>query len=584
MIKEAIEAHDFNVKYQGPVANTINSFTRYFEETIAKGKELGISGLNEATGKGYSIHMYDGKAAIALGEDKFVAKLVNAQIKKYKYKYKRTPDEKTLNEFTGGAQRAWESSQDSNKMTAKFYRDADPKHKGSKDTSRQKQRSLDFFEHDVSDLLYKEPIETMLSYDRSMLGKFAMKKHLGVDTMDDFVDTMKGLKLSDEEIQDFTAMIQTIGGFREISHYDDVTKKAAHMGSTVSSLLHTLGFLLPAVTEITNMAVTSGFRNAFKNLNASYKIMKKVGRGERLTQKELQAMGSFHDVGGIHWGKNANKFDTTGSLQELGSFQEMLDSGVHKLSLASGMPFATDMMRVASNMAAQDFIMDLALGTSKMTKANVKRMNTLGLDQADLDYIKSKITYKNGVPLLNQSKWKGNMSEKFDRATMASVYQSILEPDGMTLPRSFSDGNNIIVREIFGKFLRFPIDSIEKIMAKGISEADARVFLGNSMNIVMWSNILMAKNYVNGGDRYDGEDGEQKLMMDSIMMSTIVGGISVPFQFINQVTNKDAYGDTGGVVISDIQSFGSNFNAYGMKPAKYIISGIESLEIMEGIK
>ena len=70
--------------------------------------------------------------------------------------------------------------------------------------------------------------------------------------------------------------------------------------------------------------------------------------------------------------------------------------------------------------------------------------------------------------------------------------------------------------------MRFPVESYERLLLRGVQEADAKQLLALGGNVAMWTAILMAKDAIKDEEKqqYNKDDWETKLFKDSLLANS----------------------------------------------------------------
>jgi hypothetical protein len=428
-------------------------------------------------------------------------------------------------------------------------------------------------------------ILNMLTYSRAMGGKFGLKKFLGIEHKSEIVDRLKAAGVNEEkELKDLNAIIDTIAGFRESPRYEEDWEKLLHGASTLSSIMHTMGFGIPALTEVTSVVANTGFINTMGSLIPSFKGVMKAYKGT-LTDSDILEMSILREVGNHKFGADVNRMDVEGDLGIQHKVQAFGDTITHKMAQASGLTFLTDWGKAASELAGTKWIIQQAM-SGKLSKANLRRLNQNGISIDDLNIIKESLYTKGKFTGFKRANLSEELLDRFDRAKLNIVHNSIIHPDGFNLPRIMSEGTSQMSRTLNNslfKFMRFPIASYEALLLNGIATADAQQAIAVALNAAMWSQVLMAKDALNstftGKDkRYNSLDTDEdrlKLLQDVLFTLTPTGGLSSIGNLASQLTTGESLGgyrqNLGGVTLSDTQRIlkgEPEINLYGLKMVK----------------
>jgi len=401
-----------------------------------------------------------------------------------------------------------------------------------------------------------------------MGGRFALKKFLGVNNKGEVEAILRNIDgIKPEEVKAFNVLVDTVAGYREVVSYKDGWEKGLHSLSTVTSMLHTMNFGISAATEITTVVANTGFKNTVKTLIPGFKkTMEIYKRGGN--EADFRQLTVLQDVGAHKFGNEVNRFELGENFDKYGALQDTMNNVVHKEAQYSGLLMFTDWFKVSAQMASQNFIAESAKNIAKISKADRKRLNQIGLSDQHLTEL-NKHMYKDGkFTGLNRDKWSDELNEVVDRGSMTQAYNSILHPDGFTLPQIMTEGSSALTRTLNNsvlKFMKFPVASYEALLLQGISTLDAKVIVGTSLNMAMWSQIILAKDRLNtwGDDsklKYDldSDEGWYKLMIDSVQVMSVTGSLAAGGNMGSALLTGESmqgYSKSVGdsVVLSDMQ-------------------------------
>jgi hypothetical protein len=354
-----------------------------------------------------------------------------------------------------------------------------------------------------------------------------------------------------------------------------------------------LGFGVSSMTEISNIVSNTGLRNTLSNLSPSFKITMKAYKG-KLTEDDYIHMSILSDIGMGKFQTAVNRYDVEGSIDNLGWIQSKMDDIVQKEAKISGLMLFTDWFKVTAQMASHDFIAKAAKDITKISKADRNRLQTIGIDDKALTKL-NKVMWEDGkFQGLNKDKWGDELNEQVDLATKQQVFNSILHPDGATLPRVMTEGASSktrILNDTVFKFLKFPVASYEALLLKGLNNFDAKVATGTALNASLWAGILLAKDKLNNPDkpRYDldSDEGHQKLLQDTLLNMSITSGPMVGINFGSALIKQESiqgYNKTLGdsVVFSDINRLSRGDVPMNVGPLKFM-KILENLDLVNSI-
>jgi hypothetical protein len=263
--------------------------------------------------------------------------------------------------------------------------------------------------------------------------------------------------------------------------------------------------------------------------------------------------------GDANFNVKANRFEADGALDSVG-FQNKLDIAVQKSAVFSGLLPLTDMLRMTTAALSVDFLAGLSVLGKKISKADMKRMQDMGFDAEDLERIRTtlQVDAKGAIGNFNRSTW-GKLDEDITLAVMNNVERTILHPNGATLPKFMTnmDGGQFVPR-IMMKFMRFPFESYERLLVRGMQEADIKQLMGFAGNTAMWGGILMMKDAIRDPEdqKYSGSDGLGALAKDSFLYNSYTAlPVSMTDTFSGLLTGDNFTNDykyrVGGAVWGD---------------------------------
>ena len=122
---------------------------------------------------------------------------------------------------------------------------------------------------------------------------------------------------------------------------------------------------------------------------------------------------------------------------------------------------------------------------------------------------------------MDRGTW-GKLDEEMQAAVQITMDRVILEPSGATLPAFMTDmSGGAFIPRIFTKFMRFPMESIERMTYRGMQEMDAKRAIGIATNVAMWSAVLAAKDALRSEDKqiYANEENHMTLLKDAFLYS-----------------------------------------------------------------
>ena len=535
----------------------INEVLDYYESIYAKGNALGMEAFS-GIGKGYAKRIYNTQKFKEMGEQAVVDMLVEAQ---------RAKAIATNSLITPAIRDEWEQIARGtyrSVVNGDFRREqlTIPLGMPRQSTATSlKQRTVEAYDDDIIDLLEHDFRSTTMLYGLNTHGRLALKEKLGVDNDEQLMKMLDQLAengATSKEILDLKVVIETIKGTREVSKnpFDPFTR-AVKGASTISSAMHTLAFAIPTLTEVASISKEFGWSKTIDGLvGKPSEIYSMYRYGTPSEKNTIEMMVSYGDA---HFAQKANRFDVESTYDSVGKFQEFMDDVVRREAVFGGLLPLTDMLRMTTASLSVDFLARMSVA-KKISKTDEMRLNDMGFGLEDMARIRDtlKVAEDGRIGVTDRKKW-GKLDEEITLGVMTMVERTILHPNGATLPKFMTNMNEgQFIPRVMMKFMRFPFESYERLLVRGIQEADAKQLLALGGNMAMWTAILAAKDALREDDKkmYDDEDGELKLMRDSFLYNSFtslpVAGIDTlhGLAFGENLTNDYKY-RVGGAVQSD---------------------------------
>lgn len=530
----------------------------YYEYIHKRGSELGLEAMKGTLGKAYTKRVYNAKKINDYGRDKAIQDLVDAQFSKAESMNMPITQE-VVDSFRSKATKAIDET-----LSGEAKRKSLTESMGlprQSTTSSLKQRTIDVFDDDIAHLLEDDIINTTTFYGIGMHGRLALKEKLGVDNNEQFekmLDELRSEGASIGEIDNLRVVAQTILGTREVSKnpYDPFTR-AVKAVSTATSALHTLAFAVPTVTEIASVAKEFGISKTISNLVGRPRdIYKMYKDGTPSDQNTIELMVSYGDA---HFNMKSNRFDVESNFDSVGKFQEFMDGVVHKESIFGGLLPITDMLRMTTTSLYVDFLAKLSVA-KKISSADMKRLQDTGFGVEDLPRIKEKLNVQpdGRIGNMDRKSW-GELDRELTAGALTTVERTILHPNGITLPKFMTNMNEgQFLPRVALKFMRFPVESYERMLVRGMQEADAKQALAVAANIGMWAGILAMKDALREDDKKVYED-EASLIKAALLYNSFT---SAPVALVDTasglLTGKNLTSDyryrIGGAVQSNYEA------------------------------
>lgn len=554
------------------VNKAVDKVIDYYEAIWKRGNSLGIDAF-QGLMKGYAKRNYSATKFAELGEENVVSMLVDAQ-KNYASITQTKQNTALLKEWEDNARGIYKAVIDGEYRKQEVTTSIGMPKQTS--TGALKSRTLEAYDDDLIPLLDTNFRSATSLYGLQIHGRLAIMEKLGVYKDADIA------KLLDDNIptghpqlrNDFNAVIETILGTREIAKdMFDPLSRATKFVSSLTTLRHIMGFALPTITESANIAAINGYKSVLEGFGISKnEIARLYAYGSPSDRNGIMGLISYGDA---RFSTKANRMEVETTFDSTGRGQGMLDTANRIGSVFGGLMPITDMLRMTTATASVDFLAKMSV-SKNISKTDKMRLGDMGFKVEDLAQVREtlKVGDDGVIGNYDRATW-GALDRKISFGVQTMVERTILHPNGATLPRIMTnmDGAGFIPR-IFGKFLRFPIESGERLLGRGLQEMDAKQLMALGGNVAMWSLILMAKDAVKDEDkqRYNGEDGMKQLFLESMAMNSYTAApLALADNLVGATTGNTVLGyqyTAGGApagIINDIQRKQFNVNLYGAR-------------------
>jgi len=373
-------------------------------------------------------------------------------------------------------------------MSSSIYTDLDFKSVTS--TSALKKRRLHLDEQVAGDLIIRDVGNIAEGYNHKISGKLAMKKHLGLESMEDISALKKRIEDKGRELGHTPAEITK--DLKNVQIILDSLNSTRGLATDPNSWLETFSrrfqkfnyvtlggeFAINTLGEIGNAVGTNGLR-VFKHLVPAVQetINMYKRRPLKKTTNDLLGMGLIEQ---IYRSNRVQRYDALDTIHSKGKADAILDRWSNKMSDLSGLNFVTSALEMMVHSSTLNDLSDLANAT-KLSKTQSKRLSRLGLTTDDLAQFKAqnKIEYDEKGHLINYNfdKWTDlGFVDKIRATVQTNVNEAVLQGDITRLP-AFATTSNPLAKLAL-QFMRFPIQAHEYIFLKTLDEMDARKAMG----------------------------------------------------------------------------------------------------------
>lgn len=573
---------------------SVDDFLDYYENMFAFGNKVGMESLKEVIGKGYVNRVYSSKKIMEMGEAAAVKHLVDAQ-KAFAIATNSKLDGAVIKSFEEKAKTVVKATLDKEARYKQVVDDLGLPHQSN--VSQLKVRTIDAFDDDLAALLDNNITGVSSLYGLKMHGRLALKEKLGVDTdaqLRAMIEEAVDGNVKDRE--NLTVVIDTILGTREMvrNPYHPFTR-IVRGASTYSSLVHTLAFAVPTITELSAISSQFGWGRTMNHFFKSPKEILNIYRnGTAADRNHIEMMISYSDA---YLARRTSRIDVENNVIGISKVEEFLQDTIHKEAVFGGLLPITDMLRMTTASLAVDFMARMSVA-AKISKTDMMRLNDMGISAEDLPIIRQTLNVDSTGRILNTDRktW-GALDEKITLGVMNMTERTILHPNGITLPKFMTDMNTgQFLPMVMFKFMRFPFESYERLLGRGLQEADAKQVLALTGNIAMWSGILAMKDALKDEEdrKYSGEDGMATLAKDAFLYNSVT---SLPVSALDiasgLTTGKTYFGDyrysVMGAVGSDVNKLISgqatySIPFYNLKVGEAVNNALAEMQLLEEVE
>jgi hypothetical protein len=507
------------------IAASVDEVLGYFEGIHKRASSAELASFMKSAGKGYLPRNYNYDNVVKLGTTKAEQLLFEAQ-----YKYASlmnqviTPEiEAEFRKLAKGTIAMVLDREANLGIIVKTIQD------GRSATPFQ-QRTIQVFDDDIKAILDTNLDNILASYKLNTHGRIALQETLGVSNITEMKEKILSQipDITIKEKNDLIIVAQTILGTREIDKNPFSGQSRVIKGlSTFTSATSMLGFAPATMTELSAIVGEYGFKNLMKNFVGAHADVYNIYKNGTTADKNmLRGLGEF---GEAYLGYRAIRFEADGGLGSVGKIQTLLDKATTRGALYGGLQLTTDVLRLLAVAMNTDFVARMSVA-KKINSSDIKKLESMGISLDNLKEIKTtlKVDKDGGITNWDRTSW-GGMDDTISRASMIMLDRTILHPTAATLPSFMTNyaGGGVVPR-ILMKFMRFPIESHERLLVRGLQEVDMNRMVGYGVNIGMWAAILMAKDALLPEDKQkyslDDEEKLRKLFIHSAYTSSITSG------------------------------------------------------------
>lgn len=556
-------SYDYDKFEVSPILKkSVERLNQYFDDMHTIGKTLGIDGFNVAK-KGYLPRKPDIDKINAMGRDNVVELLVKAQVD---FLARRGI---SVNINSGAfatilkkAEEYVDGSLTREANTTRVINEISEHKLGNREITHARQIEVD--ERDIADILKSDSNYLVSNYGRQVNGNFALKDVFGVYKKSEFEHFMKEHKFSSKDYNDFMLAIDDVKGIREIVRDpDSLGQLTLGMLNRAMNLSYVGNFGMTSLGELFVAANRYGYYNTMKNIIPSAKSTFNLWKNSKVDNKNyliaLSTKSSITSSKNAMSVENAMAFDPSNNI----AFK-VLDRSADTMSKIGLLPQITDFLRHLSTSSAQSWLAKKAhdnyLGKS-LSKADKLRLSKMGFLEEELPLIRKEFDLDETGLIRNDNQENSAIGRRMVDGMLDSVDATIMSGNAMHIPSFMSDrGTNAWINTILFKFMRYPIEAYEKLLLRGIQEADARTIVSVGFNTMFFMLMYQVRDAMKPEEkkkRYDGEDGFANLVMDGIKMNSFIGAVPSLADFgYGTLTGKNLFDDkkAGSVTASFINN------------------------------
>lgn len=499
---------------------------QYFEDVHARGKSAGLPSFNTSASQGYLPRSYNIDKIEAIGKDKAKDLIYDAQVK-YATLTNRVITDVERQEFRDIAEGTVNLQYDAQ---ANYGRTVTTIEKGRPVTPL-KERTIQALDSDLVRILDTNLENTLVKYKTATHGKIALQETVGVQNLSELenkiLNQIPDITIAEKE--DMLVVGQTILGTREMSTNPFSMETRAIKGlSTFSSAISMMGFAPASMTEISAIIGEYGFKNFSKNFLGSHVDVYNIYKNGTASDKNLLwAIGEFGEANFNH---RAVRMEADGGLDSVGKAQTFLDAAVNKGAKWGGLQGVTDLLRIMTTGANLDFIAKKSIAT-KLSRTDKLKLDDMGISLEKLAEIKKvlKVDKDGLITNTDRTTWNG-LDTDISRASLIMADRVILKPSSATLPQIMTDYSGAgWTPRLLAKFLRFPVESHERLLVRGFQEADINRLVGFAANVALWTAIIKIKDAALHPDKQqyaeDTEETNTKLFKNALFSNSVTAGV-----------------------------------------------------------
>lgn len=355
------------------------------------------------------------------------------------------------------------------------------------------------------------------------------------------------------QIKQLEALLSDTLGMYRMDKNKSLTNQIVRVSGALDMLTYGGGFSLNAFAEIGTALWKTGlkaiFDGEFKDaVLAVNKAMYKGGKIDNELMNEVTYCGAIHDL----YARTQFSKKMAAGVHDLDGFEHKMHNATDFMSKWTGLKGLTvsSQMFVGANIMKK--IARYATDITKLTKKEADDFLRLGIDKEDFALIKtemdriSELDANGNLIKFNLEKMDEGISRKIKVAAKRAIEETILTHDGHLVPAWLVKGDEPLIK-LFTRFLNYPIQATNAILARGIATDKAGLFVATTINTLAYISIkylqeqgqlaVGAKEKKNAEfDFIDNPDHLGRTINRGLSMSSGLGILPIIYQDVSTLT------------------------------------------------
>lgn len=535
-IKDTLEYNLSNITDNKYLIQSINRVNKYYEDMHSMGRTYKIDGFEGSSKRGYLNRTVDLNKLAKLDPSKAKEDVLNAQIK---YLNERgvtvSVDSELFRTLQIKSDELIENALNKKNNIERVISKVSEGKLGNKEVTYE--RTIDVNASDLEHILNTDINFLVNMYGRQVHGNFALKDVYGIYKRTEFEELMEKNKFSAKEKDLFIVAVEDIKGIREmLRDPDSLGQLSLGLTSRLANLSYVGNFGMTSMGEIFVAMDRYGAFNTMKNILPSVKDTYRLWKDSSVDEKNiLLAMTNKHTP---RASTNMLSVENSMVLDNTNRVFKGLDYMADKLAKIGLLQPVTDFTRILSSSSAQSWLANVAHNNSlgkRLSNADKVRLGKFGFTEEDLPAIRKEMGLDDKGLVTNEHLEHSTLGNRILDGIQDSVDATVMSGSAMHLPTFMTDrGVNNWLSVLAFKFMRYPMEAYEKLLLRGIQEADARKIVMVGLNSMAFSLMFMLRDAMKSDEqkkRYEGDDGFALLMRDSIAMNSYLGVIPSAVDF-----------------------------------------------------